>query len=85
MFSRKATKGTHLLNYLRIRRIARSGFLLFLAILFVAMLVMPIDAKGSSHRDRPEFNVAVMSSAANRVTGGDARLHIEVPLIVPLH
>jgi hypothetical protein len=49
------------------------------------MLITPIDAKGSSHRDRPEFNVAVISSAANRVTGGDARLRIEVPRVVPLH
>ena len=85
MFSRKTTKGTHLLNCCRIRRIARSGFLLFPAILLVAMLITPIDAKGSSHRDRPEFNVAVISSAANRVTGGDARLRIEVPRVVPLH
>ena len=79
MFSPKATKVAHLLNCSRIREIARSGFLLYPAILLVAMLVTPIDAKGSNHRDRPEFNVAVISSAVNQVTGGDARLHIEVP------
>lgn len=31
------------------------------------------------------FTVRVVSSAADQVTGGDARLHIEVPLTVPLH
>lgn len=85
MFSRKAMKSTHSGNCLRIRRIARSGFLPLPAILLVAMLAAPIDTMGSSHPDRPDFNVAVVSSASNQVTGSDARLHIEVPLIVPLH
>lgn len=31
------------------------------------------------------FAVAVVSSAAHQVTGGDARLHIQVPRTVPLH
>ena len=85
MFIRKAKDGSDLRTCLCIRRIASSRFLLLPAVLFVAMLVTPIDAMGSSHRDRPAFNVAVMSSAADRVTGVDARLHIEVPRTVPLH
>ena len=32
-----------------------------------------------------EFAVAVVSSAPQQVTGGDARLHIQVPRTVPLH
>jgi hypothetical protein len=32
-----------------------------------------------------EFAVRVVSSAAHQVTGGDARLHIDVPRTVPLH
>ena len=84
MFSREATKGIYLLNCLRTCRSVRSGFLLFPAILSVTTLVTPVNASGSSHHDRPEFSVAVVSSAADQVTGGDARLHIEVPLTVPL-
>ena len=39
-------------------------------------------------KDNPasdEFDVKVVSSAPNQVTGGDARLHILVPRTVPLH
>lgn len=32
-----------------------------------------------------EFTVEVVSSAPDQVSGGDARLHIEVPRTVPLH
>lgn len=32
-----------------------------------------------------EFAVRVVSSAPHQVTGGEARLHIEVPRTVPLH
>ncbi|HET8646025.1 MAG TPA: DUF6351 family protein, partial [Vicinamibacteria bacterium] len=32
-----------------------------------------------------EFDVRVVSSAPDQVTGGDARLHVVVPLTVPLH
>ena len=34
---------------------------------------------------RQEFVVDVVSSSSQQVTGGDARLHIQVPLTVPLH
>jgi len=85
MFIRKANTVSRLRPYLRKRRITSSGFLLFPAVLLVAMLVTPIDAMGSSHHDRPAFHAAVISSTADQVTGGDARLHIEVPRTVPLH
>jgi hypothetical protein len=35
--------------------------------------------------DRPAFAVEVVSSAPDQVTGGDARLHIQVPKTVPPH
>jgi hypothetical protein len=61
--------------------------LLALAIfLFVALLVAPAAANsGVPDGDRPAFMAEVVSSAADQVTGGDARLHIEVPHTVPLH
>jgi len=34
---------------------------------------------------RDEFIVEVVSSAPTQVTGGDARIHIQVPRTVPLH
>ena len=85
MFSRNTTKGTHLPYCSRQRTIAQSLLLRFSALFLIAMLVAPIDAVGSSHRDRPTFEATVVSSAADQVTGGDARLHIEVPRVVPLH
>jgi hypothetical protein len=36
-------------------------------------------------KPRPAFEVLVVSSAPELVTGGDARLHIRVPWTVPLH
>ena len=85
MFSREATKGFRSPAVLHRRKPARNGFLLVPAFLFVTMLVTTGNANGSSHNDRPGFDVAVVSSAPDRVTGGDARLHIEVPQTVPLH
>ena len=40
-------------------------------------------APGTPASDR--FSVSVVSSAADQVTGGDARLHVAVPRTVPLH
>ncbi len=50
-------------------------------------------ALGSAHAKGPaggipaldSFEIRVVSSAADQVSGGDARLHIEVPHTVPLH
>lgn len=42
-------------------------------------------ARAGDNPAREEFAVGVVSSAANQVTGGDARLHITVPRTVPLH
>jgi hypothetical protein len=49
----------------------------------LVLAVMLTDAAGNPARD--EFDVRVVSSAADQVTGGDARLHVVVPRTVPLH
>ena len=36
-------------------------------------------------KPKPTFMVEVVSSSPDQVSGGDARLHIEVPRTVPLH
>ncbi|MEJ2604985.1 MAG: DUF6351 family protein, partial [Gammaproteobacteria bacterium] len=41
--------------------------------------------RGVPNGERPQFDVSVVSSAADQVTGGDARLHIDVPRTVPPH
>ncbi|UCD81477.1 MAG: hypothetical protein JSW26_08670 [Desulfobacterales bacterium] len=49
-------------------------------------MVLALDAE-ACHRKRyhRKFVVEVVSSAPHQVTGGDARLHIEVPKNVPVH
>jgi hypothetical protein len=42
-------------------------------------------ARAGGNPAREELSVRVVSSAAQQVTGGDARLHIAVPRTVPLH
>ena len=49
-----------------------------------AALARPM-APPDSNPARQEFGVEVVSSAADMVTGGDARLHVHVPWTVPLH
>ncbi len=50
-------------------------------VLVVAFLVAsPMLAK-----EKPPFVAEVVSSAADEVTGGDARLHITVPTVTPFH
>jgi len=50
-----------------------------------------VHAAGAANNARPgtpaseSFDVRVVSSAPDQVTGGDARLHIRVPRTVPLH
>jgi hypothetical protein len=51
-------------------------------LLFLAATNFQVSAKW---KPKPPFVVEVVSSAADRVTGGDARLHIKVPRTVPLH
>ena len=41
--------------------------------------------RGVPNGERPQFAVSVVSSAADQVTGGDARIHIDVPRTVPPH
>jgi hypothetical protein len=57
-------------------------------LLVVAFLVITLAAGGSAvaHPNaKKKFVAEVVSSAADQVTGGDARLHIEVPHTTPLH
>src|SRR5512140_112413 len=54
---------------------------LALAALFAAANV----AYATDNPASDEFDVQVVSSAPDQVTGGDARLHILVPRTVPLH
>ena len=63
------------------------AWVLVLAVVFLAIiLASPAWANsGVPDGDRPAFDVTVVSSAADMVTGGDARLHIDVPRTVPLH
>jgi hypothetical protein len=58
---------------------------LIVALLLTLLIVVPVGAKSFSSGERPAFAVAVVSSVAHQVTGGDARLHIEVPRMVPPH
>ncbi|MGW8317790.1 MAG: DUF6351 family protein, partial [Candidatus Promineifilaceae bacterium] len=60
-------------------------FLLILALVAV-VVASPVGANsGVPNGERPAFVVEVVSSAADQVTGEDARLHISVPRTVPLH
>jgi len=55
-------------------------------LLLAFLLAVPASAlAGRSGRNRPAFRAEVVSSAAHQVTGGDARLHIEIPDGFPLH
>jgi hypothetical protein len=55
------------------------------AVLLWTPLLEASANKGVPGGDRPQFSVRVVSSAADQVTGGDARIHIDVPRTVPLH
>ena len=56
----------------------------FLAAALGAALFGRVSA-ASNNPAAAEFEVRVVSSAPHQVSGGDARLHITVPLTVPLH
>jgi hypothetical protein len=61
--------------------------IIFLILLVLAVGVSPFSGALANAGDNPasqEFAVQVVSSAPNQVTGGDARLHIDVPRTVPL-
>ncbi len=62
------------------------GLAALLVLLLTLSVAIPAGANaGIPDGDRPQFEVTVVSSAADQVTGGDARLHVEVPQTVPLH
>lgn len=55
-------------------------------VLIASLLALPVGAQsGESEKAKPVFVVEVVSSAPDQVTGGDARIHIEVPRTVPPH
>ena len=56
-----------------------------LALALTGLLVITNVAYAKDNPASDEFDVKVVSSAPNQVTGGDARLHILVPRTVPLH
>ncbi len=62
--------------------------LLFATILSLNLSILsaPVGAQAPpAVAEKPVFVVGVVSSAPHQVTGGDARLRIEVPQTVPLH
>ena len=56
-----------------------------LVLALTGLLVITNVAYAKDNPASDEFDVKVVSSAPNQVTGGDARLHILVPRTVPLH
>jgi hypothetical protein len=67
------------------RRHVRASFILLVAITLTAtVLALPVGAMPADS-PKPDFLVQVVSSAPDQVTGGDARLHIQVPTGVPLN
>ena len=59
--------------------------LLLVACSVGSVLASSIRSRSDGPRMNREFVVEVVSSAPDQVTGGDARLHIDVPRTVPLH
>ena len=62
--------------------------IIFIVTLSLTMIALPLTlhAKpGGPKKIKWKFEAEVVSSAPDRVTGGDARLHIKVPRTVPLH
>ena len=59
--------------------------LLFLLTVAFGLIPFAALAKPDNNPARDEFAVRVVSSAPHQVTGGDARLYIDVPRTVPLH
>jgi hypothetical protein len=69
------------------RRFVFAAIKLVVAVtLLAAVLALPVGAQApGAAKPKPVFVVEVVSSAPDQVTGGDARLHIEVPRTVPPH
>ena len=66
-------------------RLAILPALLFLLAVAFGLLPSTALTKSDDNPARDEFAVKVVSSAPHQITGGDARLHIEVPRTIPLH
>jgi len=63
--------------------------LVAIGVIFVFLAATNNDASAKwrwwKWKPKPAFEVEVVSSSPDQVTGGDARLHIRVPRTVPLH
>ena len=57
----------------------------FIALLAATPAAIPKSNAPATNPASDKFVVEVVSSAAHEVSGGDARLHIQVPRTVPLH
>lgn len=72
-------------------KISTKSIPIALVLVFVLSLAVPSStiarplAPPSENPSGQVFQVEVVSSAPDQVTGGDARLHIQVPWTVPLH
>jgi hypothetical protein len=53
--------------------------------MIMIFVVALLAASPALAKEKPPFVAEVVSSAADQVTGGDARLHILVPKVTPLH
>ncbi len=67
------------------RQQLRAGRRILLWLLLLTLvLAVPTSVLARDGRNRDAFTVSVVSSAADQVTGGNARLHIDVPEGFPL-
>jgi hypothetical protein len=67
------------------RRHVRASLMLIVAIALTAtVLALPVGAMPADS-PKPDFLIQVVSSGPDQVTGGDARLHIQVPSGIPLN
>ena len=65
--------------------VSRTGRWSIPASVIMILVVALLAASPALAKEKPPFVAEVVSSAADQVTGGDARLHILVPKVTPLH
>lgn len=68
-----------------IRVVSRAGRWSKPACVVMILVVALVVASPALAKEKPPFVAEVVSSAADQVTGGDARLHIIVPDVTPFH
>ena len=64
--------------------VSRTGRWSISAPVIIILVVALLVAGPALAKEKPPFVAEVVSSAADQVTGGDARLHIVVPKVTPL-